>query len=78
MHVSLWGTGKSRRGLNAVNRGGVRALECTYWLKIASWRGCYELVHCLDAEYMISSTSPTFSFSLVLGAWSGPPSSTFD
>jgi hypothetical protein len=38
-----------------------------------------ELTHCLDAEYIISSsTIPAFSSSFVLGTWSGPPSSTFD
>jgi hypothetical protein len=78
-HFSLWGTGKSHRRLNPVNRGGVRALECTYRLKIASPRGHCELVHRLVAETVISSsTGPTFSYSLVLGAWSGPPCSTFD
>jgi hypothetical protein len=46
--------------------------------KTASPRGRCELAHCLDAESMISSsTIPAFSSSLVLGAWSGPPSSTF-
>jgi hypothetical protein len=72
-HFSLWGKGKSHRGLNLVN-GGVGALECTYRLKTASPRGRCELVHYLDAESMIfSSTIPAFSSSLVLGAWSGPP-----
>jgi hypothetical protein len=33
-------------------------------------------VHCLDAESMISSTILAFSSALILGAWSGPPSST--
>jgi hypothetical protein len=59
--------------------GGVRVLECTYRLKTASSRGRCELAHCLVAESMISSsTIPTFSSSLVLRAWSGPPSSNFD
>jgi hypothetical protein len=59
--------------------GGVRAQECIYRLKTASPRGRCELVHCLDAESMISSsTIPAFSSSLFLRAWSGPPRSTFD
>jgi hypothetical protein len=62
-----------------VNRGGVRTLECTYRLITASLRVCSELTHCLDAEPMISSsTILAFSSSLILEAWSGPPSSTFD
>jgi hypothetical protein len=78
-HFSLWGTGKSHRGLYPVNRGGDGALEYTYQLKSASPREHCELVHCLDAESIISSsTSLTFSSSLTLKAWSGPPSSTFD
>jgi hypothetical protein len=49
------------------------------WQKTASPQGRCELAHCLDAESMISSsTIPEFSSSLVLRAWSGPPSSTFD
>jgi hypothetical protein len=65
--------------LDPVNKGGVRALECTYLLKTASPQGHCELAHCLDVESMISSfTIPSFSSSLVLGAWSEPQSSTFD
>jgi hypothetical protein len=78
-HTFQFGEQVSQMGLNPVNSGGVRALECTYRLKIDSWRGHCELVHCLDAESMIStSTIPAFSSSLVIGAWSGPPSSTFE
>jgi hypothetical protein len=66
-------------GLNLVEKGVVRMLECTYQLKTASPRGRCELAHCLDAEFMISSsTIPAFSSSLFLGLWSGPPSSTSD
>jgi hypothetical protein len=80
-HFSLWGTGKSHSGLYPLNKGsgGVQALECIYWLKTASLRGRYELAHCLNTESMISSsTIPVFSSSLILRAWSGPSSSTFD
>jgi hypothetical protein len=60
MHFSLWGIGKSHRGLNPVNRGSFGVQECTYHLKIASPRGHCELTHCLDAESTISSSvSPT-------------------
>jgi hypothetical protein len=44
----------------------------------ASLLGHCELAHYLDAESMISSTIPAISSSLILGAWSGPPSNTFD
>jgi hypothetical protein len=65
-------------GLNPVNWGG-QALESTYRLKTAPPRGHCELAHCPDAESMISSsTIPAFTSSLILGAWSGPPISTFD
>jgi hypothetical protein len=37
------------------------------------------MTHFLDAESTIySSTISAFSSSLILGAWSGPPSNTFD
>jgi hypothetical protein len=54
-------------------------MECTKQQKNALPRGRYELAHYLDAESMISSsTIPAFSFSLILGAWLGLPSSTFE
>jgi hypothetical protein len=60
-YFSLWGTDKSYRGLNAVNRGSVGTQECSYWLKIASRQGPCELAHCLVVESMISSSkSPSF------------------
>jgi hypothetical protein len=61
MHFSVWGTGKCHRVLNLV-RGGGQALKSTYQLKTASLQGHCELVHCCDAESMISSsTIPAFS-----------------
>jgi hypothetical protein len=62
-----------------MNGEDAQALECTYWLKTASPQGRCELAHCLDPESIISSsTILASSSSLVLGAWSEPPSSTFD
>jgi hypothetical protein len=49
-----------------------------------SVRNCFAMMACdmshdLDAESITSSSRiPTFSFSLILGAWSGSQSSTFD
>jgi hypothetical protein len=61
-----------------VNREAVGTLECTYRLKTASRPRQRKLEHCLVAEYMISSPAiPDISFSVVLVALSGPPSSTF-
>jgi hypothetical protein len=68
-HFSLWGTGKSHSGLNPLNKGegGVEALECIYWPNTTSLQGCCELAHCLDTNYMISSSIiPAFSSSHVL------------
>jgi hypothetical protein len=70
MHFSHFGTGESQTGLNPLNKGAVRALECTHRLITASRRLRCELKHCLDAESTISSsTVPGFLSSLVIGAW---------
>jgi hypothetical protein len=63
MHFSVWETGKSHGGAKYSKWGeGGQALECTCWLKTAL-RGCCELVHCLDAESISSSTIPALSSS---------------
>jgi hypothetical protein len=79
-HFSVWGTDKSHRGLNPVNKGGgCSSTEMNLSAKSVFPRGRCGLAHFLDAESMISSsTIPAFSSSLVHGAWSGPPSSTIN
>jgi hypothetical protein len=65
-------------GLNLVD-GKFWALKCAYQLKIGSCWGRCELRYCFDAGLLIFSwTSPVFSGSVVLRAWSGHPSNTFD
>lgn len=78
-NFTFWRKYISHREHNPAIKGGVRALECIYHLKIASRRGRCELALCLDADFTIPFfIIPSYSCLLFLGAWSGPPCSTFD